>query len=152
MDKHSRLNRIFRNMKNRCYNPKDSHYKFYGAKGIIVCNEWNNREIVTEENNSTKGYLAFKEWALENGYKDNLTIDRIDVNKNYSPANCRWITIKEQNNNKTNNHYITYKGETKTLRQWCDTLNLNYWRVKSRLNMLHWSTEKAFETEINCIK
>lgn len=147
VDKHSRLNKTFRDMKARCYNPKNKEYKNYGARGITVCDEWLNAERVPEKDNATKGYLLFKEWALSNGYADNLTIDRIDVNKGYSPDNCRWVDVKTQMNNRRCNHYITYKGRTQTLMQWCEELNLNYDRTKARLNILHWTVEKAFTKE-----
>ena len=134
-------------MKQRCYNPKHDHYKYYGARGITICDEWLNPEIIHLgcRGRFTKGYQAFKEWALENGYADNLTIDRIDVNGNYEPSNCRWITLKEQSNNTRRNHLVTYKGKTQTLTQWSEELGFNYNRVKMRLNKLHWSVEKAFE-------
>ena len=75
-------------IKERCNNPNAYNYKNYGLRGIKVCKEWND------------DYLKFRQWALNNGYKENLTIDRINVNGNYEPANCRWTTWKEQNNNK----------------------------------------------------
>lgn len=144
----SRLNNIFRNLKARCENPKRDHYKYYGERGIAVCDEWNNTEKVPEDHNATKGYLAFKKWALTHGYKEGLTIDRINVNKGYSPDNCRWITVQEQNNNKRNNCYITYKDKTQSLADWCRELNLNYDTIKDRLNRYHWSVEKAFEKKV----
>ena len=147
MNTHSKLNKVYVSMKQRCYNPKHDHYKYYGARGITICDEWLNPEIIHLgcRGRFTKGYQAFKEWALENGYADNLTIDRIDVNGNYEPSNCRWITLKEQSNNTRRNHLVTYKGKTQTLTQWSEELGFNYNRVKMRLNKLHWSVEKAFE-------
>ena len=83
----SRLHRIWNNMKQRCLNPKNTNYVHYGKRGITVCKEWID-------------FKPFYNWALSNGYKDTLSIDRINVNGNYEPLNCRWATYKEQNNNK----------------------------------------------------
>lgn len=150
MDKHTRLNYIFSAMKKRCYDSNCKSFKNYGGRGITVCNEWLNPErttvIGTKAHHVTKGFVAFKEWALANGYSDNLTLDRIDVNKGYSPDNCRWTTVKEQQNNTRKNVLVTYKGETKTLSQWCEELKLNYFRMRNRICLYHWSPEKAFET------
>lgn len=99
-----------------------------------------------EEGRTTKGFLAFKKWSLENGYADNLTIDRIDVNKDYSPENCRWVSVKFQENNKRTNHFLTYKDETKTMKQWCEELKLNYNTVRTRIRR-GCSVEIAFETK-----
>lgn len=149
-DKHSRLSRIFRGIKDRCYNINSPVFKDYGARNITICAEWNNRErIKFNGKNSTKGWIAFEKWALSHGYQDNLTIDRIDNNKGYSPENCRWVTIKTQQNNKRNNKLITYKGKTQTAAQWCDELNLNYETVLSRLKLYHWSIEKTFKNKNN---
>lgn len=148
---HSRLNNIFNDMKHRCYNPKDKCYKDYGARGITVCAEWNNRDRVSAQHNATKGFLAFKKWALENGYNDRLTIDRIDVNKGYSPDNCRWASALVQANNTRSNHYLTYKGKTQSLADWCRELNLNYGTVRSRINRNKWSVKKAFEVQSNVL-
>lgn len=148
---HSRLNSIFNGMKHRCYNPKDKFYKDYGARGIIVCAEWNDRDRVSTLHNATKGFLAFKKWALENGYNDKLTIDRIDVNKGYSPDNCRWVSALVQANNTRSNHYLTYKGKTQSLADWCRELNLNYGTVRSRINRNKWSVEKALEVQSNVL-
>lgn len=150
MDKHSRLSSIYRSMKNRCYNPKSVNYKWYGAKGITVCEEWLNKERTSVAGtcikNISKGFLAFKVWALTNGYEDGLTLDRIDGNKGYCPENCKWVTMKEQNNHTEHNHFCTYNGKTKTIKQWCEELNLNYSKTVQRI-LCGWTVEKAFETE-----
>lgn len=86
--KHTRIYRIWRAMKTRCSNPNSKDYKYYGARGISVCTDWQN------------SFEKFKDWALAHGYSDVLTIDRINVNGNYEPLNCRWTTMAEQNKNK----------------------------------------------------
>lgn len=135
--KPSRLYSIYYEMKRRCYDPRRKRYKDYGGRGITVCDEWLNN------------WYAFKEWALSHGYKEDLTIDRIDVNKGYSPENCRWVTYKVQGNNTRRNHYITYKGRTQTMAQWCEELNLNYHSIRTRINNLHWTVKEAFEGKEN---
>ena len=108
-------------MKSRCYNPKNVVYEIYGKRGITVCDEWKN------------SFICFKDWALTNGYKSKLTIDRIDYNGNYTPFNCRWATPKEQANNKRNNRYLTLNGITHTAMEWIDILSLKASTVYSRL-------------------
>ena len=137
-----RLYSVWQTMKRRCDLPTSEKYKAYGGRGIKVCEEW------------ASSFTAFRTWALENGYDYDApygvcTIDRIDVNGNYEPSNCRWITHKEQCNNTRRNHLITYKGRTQNLKQWCDELNLSYNVIATRIITYHWSIEKAFETEGN---
>ena len=142
---HSRLYRIFWGMKNRCYNQNRKDFKDYGGRGITVSDEWLDREIIPGSYHTTKGWLAFKNWALSNGYNDKMTIDRIDVDKGYSPENCRWVTMKVQSNNARSNRLIKYKGKTQTLMMWCEELGLHYERVWFRLYKKNWPVEKAFE-------
>ena len=129
-----RIYRIYTNMKQRCNNPNNHKYKRYGGRGIAICPEWNNPH----------GLKAFYDWAMANGYSDNLTLDRIDVNGNYEPSNCRWTTNKIQSNNRTNNDIITYNGETHTLSEWGNILGINRGTLWSRLYCLNYPIEKAF--------
>ena len=117
----SKLYGVWCSMKERCNNPKVDGYKSYGAKGIKVCMEWE------------KSFKTFYEWALNAGYKEGLSIDRIDNNEGYTPANCRWVTHAEQNRNYSRNHLITYNGETKCLSDWADELGINRATVYMRL-------------------
>lgn len=133
----TRLQEIFKCMKQRCYNPRNISFQNYGGRGINICKEW-------LENSS-----AFYEWSKNNGYAEDLTIDRIDNNKGYCPENCRWVSKKMQSNNKRNNRIISYKGKTQTLAQWCDELELDYDVIEHRLIRNNWVAEKAFETEKN---
>lgn len=140
-----RLNTIYRNMKTRCYNRNDVNYLRYGGRGITICDEWIDKRLCGERN-LTKGWLAFKDWALSNGYTDELTIDRIDNNKGYSPENCQWVSRKIQSNNTRRNHFLTYNGKCQTIAQWCEELGLDYDTVQRRISTQHWSVEKAFNT------
>lgn len=142
-----RLNSIFNGMKRRCYNTNECNYEIYGGRGITICDEWMNSEMFDWR--TTKGYVAFKQWALSNGYKEGLTIDRIDVNKGYSPENCRWVTKKEQANNTRRNHFVTYNGKTQTMKEWCDELGLDYKKTNLRIVRYKWSVEKAFSINRN---
>lgn len=110
---------VWCSMKARCYNKNDKYYKDYGGRGITVCDKWR------------KDFMTFYDWAMNNGYKDNLTIDRISVNGNYEPSNCRWVDWNIQVNNRRNNVYLTYNGKTQTMSQWSNELDVPY----SRLNM-----------------
>lgn len=132
--KKNRINRIYWCMRDRCYNKNSPSFKNYGKLGITVCKEW------------LEDYKSFEQWALRSGYADGLTIDRIDNTKGYEPNNCRWATMKEQQNHRSNNRMITYKGKTQTLSQWCDELGLNYSVVKIRFYNHHWDIKRVFET------
>lgn len=109
----TRLYGIWANMKQRCTNPSNPAYPYYGAKGISICDEWAN------------DFLAFQSWALKNGYDDSLTIDRVDGNKNYQPDNCRWSTRKEQSNNLSSNTVIVFEGKEYTLTQLAEEYGLD---------------------------
>ena len=104
--------RIWIMMKQRCYNPKTPTYKHYGGRGITVCDEW------------LHNFQAFYDWAMANGYADDLTIDRKDVNGNYEPSNCRWATSEEQHTNTRRNVYFEYNGEKLTLSQLAHKYNI----------------------------
>lgn len=145
MSKRTQLNVIYTNMKARCYNPNDKRYKDYGGRGITICPEWFNTEKF--DGRTSKGFIEFKKWALAHGYQYGLSIDRIDNNKGYSPENCRWITNKEQCNNRRSNHLITYKGKTQNLKQWCDELNYKYTTIYMRIYNSGWTVERAFENK-----
>lgn len=110
----ARLITTFRNMKRRCYNPKSHKYKNYGQRGIKICDEWLN------------DFNKFYEWALENGYRTDLTIDRINNDGDYEPNNVRFINNKKQSNNRTNNCILKINGISKTFSEWCDFYNVNY--------------------------
>ena len=149
MAKNSRLNKIYINIVQRCYNPNTINYKSYGARGITMCEEWLNKErVITDLGLSTKGWITFKTWALNNGYQEGLTIDRIDNNKGYSPDNCRWVNHKAQANNRSSNRFITYKGKTQTMKQWREELGIDYRVMTQRITILKWPTNKAFETSV----
>ena len=117
--------------KARCNNPKNKNYKHYGGRGIKVCDEWEN------------SFQAFYEWAMANGYKEGLSIDRIDNDGNYEPANCRWVTQEEQCNNRRTSHKLTYEGETHTITEWSKITGIKRKIISQRVNNLGWSIERA---------
>jgi hypothetical protein len=129
--------RTWVNMKARCNIKSSSRYSCYGARGITVCEEWNN------------SFEAFYNYVsqLPHFNEEGYTLDRINVNSNYEPDNIRWATKKDQMNNYRRNHLITYNGKTQTLGQWADELNINRGTLLSRLNNAHWSIERSL-TEI----
>ena len=120
--RNTKLHWIWRAIKQRCTNPANKAYKNYGGRGINMYEGWQG----------IYGFSNFSRWAMQNDYKEGLTIDRIDNNKGYFPENCRWVTSKEQANNKRTNVRISYKGVTKTLSQWAEELGINYSCLQTR--------------------
>ena len=117
-------------MKARCYYKKDKAYKNYGGRGIRVCEEWLDKE---------NGFMNFYTWAMANGYKEKApygkcTLDRINVEGNYEPSNCRWTNSKTQANNRRNNRFITCNGVRKTVKEWSEVLKIDAKRIARRLN------------------
>lgn len=135
-----RIYKTWRNMKSRCNNPKASKYHLYGGKGIKVCDEWQN------------DFLSFYNWAIENGYTDDLTIDRINPNGDYEPSNCRWATYKEQNSHLSGNapkifkeKIIEYNERRLNITQWAKLININPKTLHARYER-GWSVERMLET------
>lgn len=119
----TRLYSVWCAMKERCNNPHNKSYQRYGARGITVTSEWQY------------SFETFYAWAMDNGYADGLTIDRIDNNRGYSPDNCRWVTVAQQNRNYSRNHLITYNGKTQCIADWEKDTGIKrstiLWRMKS---------------------
>ena len=126
----TRLYHIWIGMKERCLNPNSHAFKNYGGRGIHICNEWLN------------DFVEFYKWSIANGYSDDLTIERIDVNGNYEPQNCTWISLSEQNKNKRNVIYITINGITKSITKWADDSPVNLVTIYKRLQR-GWDYETA---------
>ena len=119
-----RLDIIHFNMIQRCTNPNSAYFPRYGGRGITVCHEWRTR------NN-------FKEWALSHGYRNDLTIDRIDNDKGYSPDNCRWVTPSQNCCNRSTTHFVTAFGKRQSLMEWSRELNISYNTLKKRVTDHH---------------
>lgn len=117
-------------MKTRCNNPKSKAYHRYGGRGIEVCPEWSN------------SFRLFEKWALENGYNDSLTLDRIDNNKGYSPENCRFVTYTQNNQNRRDNVFLEFNGESHCLTEWSRIVGISQSVLSNRLKR-GWSIEKA---------
>lgn len=130
----TRLYAIYKHMNNRCYRKSDIKYPKYGGRGITVCDEW------------LDSFEAFADWALNNGYSDNLSIDRINVDGNYCPENCRWADDYVQNNNRSNSKKYTYNNQTLTIAEWARLLDMNYKKLWKRLEVFEWDIERALTT------
>lgn len=135
--KNTKLYQVWCAMKQRCENQKSKHYKWYGAKGVAICAELKH------------DYASFRDWAYLNGYKEGLTIDRIDTSGNYSPQNCRWATKKEQANNQTTTIKLEYKGVEKPLHEWAESIGVKPHTLWSRIYRLGWSVERALTEKVS---
>lgn len=129
-----RLYSIYNGVKKRCYNKSEPRYKDYGARGIKMCDEW------------LESFDDFAEWSLINGYSDKMTLERVNVNGNYCPENCKWITLQEQAFNKRTTIWVNYKGEHIQLKKLCKRESVSYDTVHNRIYSLGWSVDKAIET------
>ncbi len=131
----TRLYNIWCDMKRRCMNPTRIAFDRYGGRGITVCDEWMEFE-------------PFYKWAMENGYRDGLTLERINNDKGYSPDNCKWATHKEQARNMRTSIYLTYNGKKMTIAEWAEILGVKRETLWNRLNNLGWAIEKAITEPI----
>lgn len=127
---------VYVGIKGRCYCKKVNRYENYGGRGIKMCREWKN------------SFLAFYEWAINNGWKQGLQIDRINNNKGYNPSNCRWATLQEQSRNRKNAFMITYKGETKHIIEWSEIFGIDANRIRERILSSNWSVERTLLTPV----
>lgn len=135
----TRLYGVWRSMRERCYKSYCKEYKWYGAKGISVCNEWNN------------DFAAFRTWAIENGYHEGLTLDRIDSKGNYCPENCRWVDWITQQNNRSSNRFYSHNGETKTIAEWAREYGIPESNLITRMKK-GWDFETALtKPKISCV-
>lgn len=129
----TRLYTVWLRMRDRCNNPNNPRYNRYGGRGISVCDEWND-------------FRKFEEWAVQNGYSDELTIERVDINQGYCPNNCCWIPMKKQARNRSNNTFYKIGDEEKTLAEWCEIYKAPYYTVYSRIKKRGWDVERALTT------
>ena len=126
----TKLYKIWEAMKRRCDSPKADRYPRYGGRGIKYCDEWNK-------------FIPFYEWAIKAGYKEGLSIDRINPDGNYEPNNCRWITMAEQANNTSQNRHVSYGGRSMTVSEFANAIKQPYMKVYQELFKLKWSAEKC---------
>lgn len=133
----TRIYRIYHKMYLRCYSKVNPAYPNYGGRGITICPEWLGEH----------GFENFAKWSFENGYADNLSIDRIDNDKGYSPDNCRWATAKEQANNTRSTVFLTYKGKTKSASEWAEITGIRQDTLTMRKRN-GWTDEECIETPI----
>lgn len=134
-ESHTRLHNIWCGINNRC-DPSHAHTERYGKRGISICEEW-------------KKYENFANWARNNGYKDNLTIERKDVNGNYCPENCTWIERKDQARNRSTTRWVEYQGRKMSLAEACEIAGMPYKQVHWRIQVRNWPVEKALSVPFN---
>lgn len=134
LDTHSKLYGVWCGIKARCYNPNSTHYKRYGGRGIGMCKEWKSC------------YETFRNWAINSGYRDGVSIDRIQNDFGYSPSNCRWVDRVTQANNRSSNKLFTMDGETHNLSEWAKLSGINYKTLHNRIFTAGWDFEKAIKT------
>jgi hypothetical protein len=137
----TRLHVLWKSVKSRCYNKNNLNYKNYGGRGIKMYEEWKSN------------FTSFRDFMLSIGYDETLptgeqTIERIDVNGDYEPNNCKLISKREQNYNKRNNHYVTYKGETKTVSELAEEYGIDVDIILNRINHFGYTIEEAIERPI----
>lgn len=116
-----RLYSIWNNMRQRCNNHKRADFKYYGGKGVSVCAEWDD-------------FRNFAKWAIQSGYQNTLTIDRLNLDGNYEPSNCRWIPFEKQRENTTQSRMVSIAGKTQNLKAWCGELGINYYTICQRIH------------------
>ena len=131
----TRLYHVWCSMRGRCYRESDTNYKYYGKLGITVCDEW-------------KDFMSFYEWAISNGYQEGLTLDRINVNGNYEPSNCRWTTMTTQERNRSNNSLLTFNGESKCISEWAEITGIPRNVISARIHKCKWDVERALTTPV----
>lgn len=131
--KEDRLYQIWHGMKDRCLRKNGQHYQKYGGRGIEVCPEW------------CDSFEAFRDWAIANGYRDDLSLDRKNNDGNYCPENCRWATRREQQSNRNNTLLLTHDGETHTLAEWSEITGIKYCTLRYRVAQ-GFTGEKLFST------
>jgi len=140
--KKERLYSVWSSMRSRCLNENDTNYSRYGGRGLTICDEWNDYEV-------------FREWAINSGYDANAeyrecTIDRIDNDKGYSPDNCRWVSQKTQDNNRSSNHFITNKdGVTKTISEWSEITGIRKDTLRRRIVVYGWDIDRALSEPVH---
>ena len=130
---HERIYGIYMGMVSRCNNKNNYSFEHYGGRGITVCDQWLGEH----------GFENFYKWSIENGYSEELTIDRINVNGNYEPSNCRWATVNQQRNNMRTNRTYLFNNESHTLSEWAKIAGINQFTLRTRIDKLGWEFEKA---------
>ncbi|QQE80889.1 hypothetical protein [Alicyclobacillus sp. SO9] len=130
----SRLYGIWVRMRQRCSDKNSTDYHRYGGRGISVCHDWSD-------------FKQFHDWAMAHGYEEHLTIERVDVDGNYEPVNCKWVTRTEQSRNKSNNHLVSFRGDTMTLAEWEQVTGISSSTIRQRLGR-GWNVERALTTPV----